>query len=180
MKLMELFPIMETLDDEREHAKALAQTGFWGRQGAGCIFLARDTKRFLIAHRSRQVEEPGTFGTWGGAIDSKENPANAVRREAFEEAGYNGHLDLIPLYVFKAEKDGKIVFRYSNFLAVVDREFTPKLNWESEGYKWCEYGKWPSPLHPGLVKLLSDPESQDKIKRGLKALSNPAKDSQFG
>ena len=58
-------------EDDSDHAEALQQTGFWGRAGAGVLFLARDTGRILIAHRSADVEQPDTWGTWGGAIDRK-------------------------------------------------------------------------------------------------------------
>lgn len=157
---MQLFQLFE--NDDEEHRQALRTTGFWGKQAAGCIFLAKSTNRFLIAHRSRYVEQPGTWGSWGGAIDSNEDPAQAVRREIKEEAGYNGQLYLIPLYVFT-----KDTFRYSNFLAVVPEEFTPNLDWENQGYIWCEYGDWPQPLHFGLVSLLNDRPSIEKIKKAM-------------
>jgi hypothetical protein len=66
------------IENDSEHRDALKQTGFWGRQGAGCIFLALDTERLCIAHRSRKVEQPGTWGTWGGAIDSFESPEKTL------------------------------------------------------------------------------------------------------
>lgn len=154
--------IRELFESDEEHRQALNTTGFWGKQAAGCIFLAKSTKRFLISHRSNYVEQPSTWGSWGGAIDAAEDPASAVKREIKEEAGYTGKLDLIPLYVFS-----KDTFRYSNFLAVVPEEFTPKLDWENQGYVWCEYGDWPRPLHFGLVSLLNDAPSVEKIKMQL-------------
>ena len=144
MRLAQLF------ENDAEHGEALKKTGFWGKRGAGCLFYAKNTKRYLIAHRSDEVEQPGTWGTWGGAIDSGESPEVAVRREAREEAGYKGKVELVPLWVFK-HKSG---FQYHNFLAVVEDEFEPKLNWESQGYEWVKGGAWPSPLHPGMIELL--------------------------
>lgn len=146
-------------EDDYLHAKKLNQTGFWGAQGAGCIFMAKETKRFLIAHRSRAVEQPGTWGTWGGAIDRNEAPADAARREATEESGYNGPVKLLPLFVFEAKKVDKVVFRYHNFLAIIENEFTPRLDWETQGFRWCEFGDWPSPIHFGLQAVLNDPHS---------------------
>ena len=32
-------------ENDAEHAQALRDTGFWGRKGAGCLFLALDTGR---------------------------------------------------------------------------------------------------------------------------------------
>jgi 8-oxo-dGTP pyrophosphatase MutT (NUDIX family) len=163
MIIHELFCLMD--NDDHLHARALQQTGFWGAQAAGCIFLARDSKRFLLSHRSMAVEQPGTWGTWGGAIDRGEDPEAAARREAVEEAGHDGHITMVPLYVFR-----KDTFRYSNFLAIVDREFKPTLNWETQGFRWCPYGDWPHRLHFGLTAVLNDAASVATIKRVIAEL----------
>lgn len=149
-------------ESDTEHYDTLLKTGFWGRQAAGCVFLAQDTGRFCIAHRSSEVLEPGTWGTWGGAIDSGEDPAEAVRREVQEETGYTGAMRLIPLLVFRAPGG---TFQYHNFLAVVPSEFEPRLNWETQGYQWVECGEWPSPLHPGMRTLLADGASAETMQR---------------
>lgn len=136
-------------ENDADHQAALRDTGFWGKQGAGCIIVAKNTGRILLPHRSAHVLEPHTWGTWGGAIDSDEDPQEAARREVEEEAGYSGSADLIPLAVFQ-----KGNFKYHNFLAVVNDEFRPQLNWETQDYDWFEFGDWPSPLHMGLEWLL--------------------------
>lgn len=139
---------------ELEHDAYRKETGFWGREGAGCLFLARDTARLLIAHRSVEVEQPLTWGTWGGAMDPGETPQQTVRREGREEANYKGAMKLIPLAVFAHESG----FRYHNFLAVVDHQFEIELdrnkNWETQDYAWCRFGEFPDPLHPGVEYLL--------------------------
>jgi hypothetical protein len=65
--------------------------------------------------------------------------------------------DIIPIYV-----------KYYNYLIVVDTEFEPKIppenRWETQGWDWFEYGKWPSNLHFGVKAILNDPESVKKIK----------------
>lgn len=153
--------IIEIIENDNEHAKELGKTGFWGKQGAGCLILAMSTKRFCIAHRSRYVEQPLTWGTWGGAIDEGENPKSAAAREVREEAGYSGNLELLPLFMFKHASG----FRFYNFLAIVEDEFTPKLDWENEGFEWVEFGKWPQPMHFGLEGILNDAGSVSTIKR---------------
>ena len=158
-KLMEA-PIDQ---NERDHYDALAKTGFYGKQGAGCIIMARDTGRFLLPLRSRYVEEPGTWGTWGGALDRGEDPLEAVEREVHEEAGYAGPVKVYPLYVFT-----KGSFSYHNFLVVVDKEFRPRLNWETDRANWFDYGDWPQPLHFGLKGLLADRASIHVIMTELK------------
>jgi predicted chitinase/8-oxo-dGTP pyrophosphatase MutT (NUDIX family) len=148
-------------ENDQEHRAQLAQTGFWGKQGAGCILFAKDTGRFCLAHRSQQVEEPGTWGTWGGAIDGNEDPAKACLRELQEESGYTGRAKLVPLYVFSHSSG----FRYYNFLAIVEKEFTPRLDWETQGYDWFTLDDLPQPLHKGMVSLFNDQSSVRTLQK---------------
>jgi 8-oxo-dGTP pyrophosphatase MutT (NUDIX family) len=158
MKHLKLFQSFERLlkESDEEHRKNLSNTGFWGKQGAGCIILCRSTKRFLLPLRSLYVLEPNTWGVWGGAIDTDEEPQIAVKRELTEEAGYSGMVEMVPLSIF--QKDS---FRYYNFLAIVDEEFEPRLNWETEDFTWTELDNLPQPLHFGLKWLLS--QDYDKL-----------------
>jgi len=144
------------VEDDNDHADALRRTGFWGNAGAGVIFKARDTGRILFAHRSDAVEEPNTWGTWGGAIDDGEQPIQAAMREVQEETGHKPNRnDIVPMYVFSHPSG----FKYFNFLVYTDTEFDPRLNWEAQGFEWVEYGDFPEPLHPGAINLLRDPKS---------------------
>jgi 8-oxo-dGTP pyrophosphatase MutT (NUDIX family) len=145
-------------DDLNRHQ--LNKTGFWGKAGAGSIIMARTTGKLLIQKRSASVEEPGTWGTWGGAIDQGLNPEDAALREFEQETGKarDDVRDVIPLYIFKHESG----FKYYNFLFTVDDEFTPDLNWEVDGFEWIVYGHWPEPLHFGLEKLIQHDGSKIK------------------
>lgn len=154
----------ELFENDQDHQNQLEKTGFWGKQGAGCLFLATSTGRICFSLRSLMVLEPHTWGTWGGAIDEGETPEQAVHREVEEETFTTiDILHTIPLYVFTSG-----TFKYHNFLVVVDDEFTPNIddprNWETEGYKWVEFGEWPSPLHPGAAALLKDSNSMTTIQ----------------
>ena len=151
----------DDFDPDMDHGEALKKTGFWGSAGAGCLIAAMDTKRILMPYRSAQVEQPHTWVVWGGAIDRGLSPEQAVRREVREEAGVDVS-KLIPLYVFQ-----KGSFRYSNFLALVPHEFSPRLNWETEAARWVKFGAWPEPLHFGVIALLNDPTSVQKIEAAL-------------
>lgn len=136
--------------DLGENGEATDPTGqFWGSAGAGLLFKAQDTGRVLFALRSAEVNEPGTWGVWGGAIDFHEDPLQAAKREAREEAGYTGEIQFEKLFTFR--RDG---FTYTTFLGTIPHEFKPRLNWESEGYRWVEPGEWPQPLHFGVKALL--------------------------
>lgn len=135
---------------------------FWGDIGAGTLFMARDTCRFLIQRRSRFVNEPHTYGIVGGKVDKEETIEEALYREIEEETEYEGDVDFIPAYVYETPTKS---FRYHNFLGIVEKEFTPKDNWESDGYKWLELDKIKEldNLHFGLKALLE--ESEKIIKK---------------
>jgi 8-oxo-dGTP pyrophosphatase MutT (NUDIX family) len=138
-------------DNWETHDDALERTGFWGTKGAGCIFLAKSRGRILLPFRSPYVQEGECWGTWGGAIDRGMTPEQAVKNEVKEEAGYKGNFELIPLVVFKHK-----TFEYHNFLAIVEEEFEPELNWENDKAEWFEYEEFLNvePKHNGLKYLI--------------------------
>jgi 8-oxo-dGTP pyrophosphatase MutT (NUDIX family) len=143
--------------DKDGNVNALHENTFFGNAGAGCIFLARDTKRILLPFRSLDVNEPHTWGTWGGKIDNDESPEDAVRREISEEAAYVGKYSLIPCSVFTSG-----TFKYYNYIAVVNSEFDPVLNGETDDFEWVTLDELPSPLHFGLRWFLK--KDNRKIK----------------
>lgn len=151
--------------DDAIHQQTLKDTGFWGKQGAGGLFLAKSTGRLMFAQRSNHVQEPLTWGTWGGAMDQHESPKEAALREMFEETKFRGEAELFPMHVFKDAPSG---FTYYNYIAVIEDEFTPRLDWENAGFKWVDYGKWPTPLHPGAKILLR--ESREDIVQCIKSV----------
>jgi ADP-ribose pyrophosphatase YjhB (NUDIX family) len=77
---------------------------FWGDVGAGVLPYCPLTKRFLINLRSQEVNEPGTWGVWGGKMDWGETePVETAERELREETQFKGKIDLKLLCVFKTE-----------------------------------------------------------------------------
>lgn len=143
-------------EDHEEHRRARQETGFWGKAGAGCVVVSRSTGRILIGLRSQAVMEPGTWGTFGGAMDRGLTPELMALKELRQETGFTGAVELIPLYVFEAPAGS---FRYFNFAAVVDDEFEPELNWEHSDAKWFELDCLPNGLHFGLQKVVESSES---------------------
>jgi 8-oxo-dGTP pyrophosphatase MutT (NUDIX family)/GNAT superfamily N-acetyltransferase len=152
--------------DSESHGQALDATGFWGRVAAGSVVLAEDTGRVLLDLRSESVLEPGTWGTWGGAVDSGETPLQAALRELIEECGYKGLFEFIKLTVFRHESG----FAYHNHLAIVPHEFVPLPGSESAGFGWFKIDDLPDQLHPGLEYLL---EHSGRVIRDIIAARGP-------
>ena len=148
-----------------KYLKLFEEAEYWGKKGAGILPICIETKRLLIPFRSGQVLEPNTWGVWGGKIDLGEDDEfertlsvdasveAAAKREFIEETEYNGDIKLIPAYVYR---DGS--FAYHNFFGLVDYEFVPELNWETESYKWMTYEELKAlpKKHFGLVALLKN------------------------
>lgn len=136
---------------------------FWGNVGAGILPISKSTKRILISYRSKYVNEPNTWGIWGGKIDDNENIKETVIREFTEETNYHGNIDMIDAYVFKSQNN---TFTFYNFIGIIDEEFVPELDWETEDYKWVTFEELLNiePKHFGLIHLLNDEKSINIIK----------------
>lgn len=142
---------------------------FWGNLGGGVIPICTETGRILLPYRSSQVNEPHTWGVWGGKIDEEDGEVQSdiedvVKREFTEESGFDGHIELIPAYIFETPNKS---FKYYNFIGLIDDEFTPRLDWETESFKWVTFDEMMSisPKHFGLKGLLNDPKSMQTIKK---------------
>lgn len=135
---------------------------FWGNIAAGVLPICKNTKRILLNFRSRYVNEPHTYNLFGGKLDNDENIEQTVRREFLEESGYDDDIELIPAFIFKSPGG----FKYHNFIGIIDEEFEPTLDWESEGHEWVTFDELLSikPKHPGLKLLLKDEKSLNIIK----------------
>ena len=144
---------------------------------AGAIIYAKDTGRFLIGHRSKEVDDPGTWGTWGGQIHPNEDPLKGAHREFKEESQYEGAISLHPILSVSGKDKVHKTKVYHNFLGVVEHEFEPKLNWEHQGAKWFSPNDLPKPLHPGLARLMAHPNFRAALNK-LKPPTNLAKTEQ--
>ena len=138
---------------------------FWGNIGAGILVYCSSTQRFLIDHRSEFVNEPNTYGVFGGKLDEgvEENIKETAQREFVEETGFKGSIKLIPAYIYKTSG-----FQYHNFIGIIDKEFTPRNSWESQGHLWLDWNDLQNlnNKHFGLTSLLKN--SQGLIQKIIK------------
>lgn len=125
--------------------------------GAGILPIAKSGK-MLVGLRSKEVSYPHTWAPFGGKAETKDMKKEALR-EFREETGYKGDLELFPAHVYEDESH-----KFHNFIGLVDEEFTPRLDHETDKAKWVTYKelKQLSPKHYGLVALLKN--SDDIIK----------------
>jgi 8-oxo-dGTP pyrophosphatase MutT (NUDIX family) len=128
---------------------------------SGGLFLSKDTKRFLFLQRSFGK----TANTWslvGGKKEkSDETLIDTLNREIIEEIGIQPKIKkIIPLEIFISND---LNFQYNTYVLIVDKEFVPILNHEHNGYCWCNFGKWPKPLHQNLKMMLSNKNNIIKI-----------------
>jgi 8-oxo-dGTP pyrophosphatase MutT (NUDIX family) len=146
---------LESIEDEISsqkgefHLSSGNDSRFYGNSGAGVLVYCTSTNRFLLGLRSKLVNEPNTWGTFGGKIEDDSDPKMAALRELKEETGYNGNIDLQLFDVFQSGN-----FKFYNFLGKVEEEFTPTLDWENESAEWFSLNDFPPNLHFGTKRLL--------------------------
>jgi 8-oxo-dGTP pyrophosphatase MutT (NUDIX family) len=129
---------------------------------SGGLFIATDTKRFLLLLRTQGK----TAGTWGFVGGKKEpcdiTPFDALTREIQEEVGDTPPIKkVVPLELFTSNDQN---FQYNTYAVIVNEEFIPTLNEEHAGYAWCEYGQWPKPLHQGVKNSLNNRVIKAKLE----------------
>lgn len=141
---------------------------FWGNSASGILPIAKDTGRILIGLRSDDVNEPNTWGNFGGAIglndygieDEKLTPEENAKKEMVEEIDYKGNIELIKSYIYKSNN-----FIYYNYIGLIDKEFdvnNMRLNWEVDELKWVTYDELieHEDLHFGITSLLDNTGEQ--------------------
>jgi 8-oxo-dGTP pyrophosphatase MutT (NUDIX family) len=129
---------------------------------SGGLFLAEDTRRFLLLMRTHEK----TAGTWG-LVGGKKEPTDttvvdSLYREIQEEVGITPKIKkIIPLELFISNDNN---FQYNTYVLLVEKEFIPVLNFEHSGYAWCNYDCWPKPLHQGVKNSLNNKVVKAKLE----------------
>ena len=150
-------------DSDLKHQEFLEQNGYWGNRGVGAIIYSPKQGKFGFGLRSDAVLEPGTIGTFGGAVDGGESDIEALERELSEEIGYFMPPEAFPLYSFK-DKDKD--FCYNSYLVIIDdRYFDPALNWENDEIVFLslEELKKSEKLHFGIEAIIKDSDAINKL-----------------
>lgn len=114
------------------------------RPGVGIYPWSRSTGRLLLGERSWSVQDAGQWAGFGGSINVGEDRQQGALRELFEETGYDGPVS------------GLVEFAPGLYVAVLEDEYEPRLNWETEQAGWLtlEEAAELSPRHWGLDVLL--------------------------
>jgi 8-oxo-dGTP pyrophosphatase MutT (NUDIX family) len=138
------FPVERWTNCRQDHVH-------WGAAGgAGLLFRYAPEggePRYLLARRSRWVDEGGTWGIPGGAIREGESPEMAARRETVEEVG------TLPSYRVTGIEDqdcgGGWVFHLIS--ADVDRRFEAFCVLDTDETGWFTRAQMRNlQLHPGV------------------------------
>lgn len=126
----------------------------WGPWGAAGLLLRHlddsMVRRYLLAKRSLNVLQGGTWAFPGGAIDRGETPIQAALREAREELGYIGQYRIHTVIEDRLAED----WSYTTVIADVDEMFSlTDFNWETTEMSWfTPYQVSLLNLHPGVAK----------------------------
>ena len=121
----------------------------WGaRGGAGLLLRYRGPSgelRYLLAQRSRWVDEGGTWGVPGGAIHDAESPEEAAHREATEE------ISPVPAYRVVGTAQDACGGGWTFYLVIadVDAPFDTLVRHETDATGWFSPREMATlPLHP--------------------------------
>jgi 8-oxo-dGTP pyrophosphatase MutT (NUDIX family) len=129
----------------------------WGAHGGAGLLLRHVPQRghpvYLLAERSRWVDEGGTWGIPGGAIHDGESPEAAARREASEEIWPVSAYHVTGVDV----QDCGGGWKYWIVCADVDAPFAAYVARETDATGWFTLGEMPMlRLHPGFRKWVEE------------------------
>lgn len=126
---------------------------FWGKAGAGIMFMCAEDKTVMLVKRSAGVMEPGTWGITGGSCKgeghwsgeegeavSEEEAWMCAGRETLEELRYfPKKLEIVSKVVYRKKS-----FSYTTFIVNITAHEKEKmsgkivLNWENDEFRWFD------------------------------------------
>lgn len=110
----------------------------WGPHGAAGV-LFKNGDRYYLVKRGAGVDQGGSWGIPGGAIDDGETPEQAAKREAREEVGYDGPWRVIHTYVDQPCPE----WAFTTFVVEVDKQHANEENfdWETDEDGWFTHNE---------------------------------------
>ena len=136
-----------------------------GVNGAGLFIICKPTKSVLMGKRTGNDRHSNHWCPFGGTTEPGEEPMQTAIREVNEEAGIEP--DMIHVrqpHLFLDEDRG---FKFMSFLATCDNEFDVRLNDEHSDYGWFPIDRMPTPVHPGVNRMLAHPGAMRTILGSL-------------
>lgn len=99
------------------------------------IILYDSEKRFLLQHRSKDAHLlPGYWAFFGGEIEPGETPGDAVRRESYEELGYEPKF---PRLILEQDfKEGQTDGHMYVFIETFESDKAALRLQEGQGWGW--------------------------------------------
>jgi len=148
------------------HAMQRLMAGRETGEGAGALFYAEDTQKFLILLRADDGDDGNCWCCLGGGRDmvdgQPEDLETTVRREAFEEGGLAMDAEYELIHVgTKRYPDG---FTFHNYLALIPEEFLPIINDEHKSFQWVDWADLPKEMHQGMMSVFNSPHGQKVLK----------------
>ena len=135
--------------------------GSWQGVSACAIVLAEDTGRALVKQCVRADGAGLEWGTWSADVLAGQSPLQVAINAIAGRCAYEGDLALSRLTPFADAR----LFVQHNYVAVVPREFEPRIGAGCPGYLWCDLDRLPQPLSPALAHLL------DRSGRDVRAMA---------
>jgi 8-oxo-dGTP pyrophosphatase MutT (NUDIX family) len=136
------------------------------KNGAGILVIALSTGRALVALRSGLVSDPLTWSIPGGAEERYDGDLRQTAiREFIEETGYVPQRVLMAI-AGEVRPDGS---QYKVFLALEEREFRPRLDWENDAARWVTFDELMElpDKHPSFAAMLSLPSVREGLYRTM-------------
>lgn len=140
----------------------------------GFIFvLCPKTQRILLGRRGLDTDwHPDEWFTFGGTMEEGETAKETAIREFFEETKLTpDKYKISDTYIYKAQDvdDDKNLHDIYIFLATMDGELFPEIDFESQDWKWFSLRSIPHiKAHPILFEIFSDVNSIKEIKKALR------------
>lgn len=140
---------------------------------AGIVFVAPDGEVLVLRRSSTEKNYAGHWSLPGGKADDGETAKDAACREAIEELGMDPGDGALKLLDCIETPNGML---FSTFVRPTEKKFVPMLNDEHSGYAWTSLDSLPTPLHPGVKRVLGEhigvtedmkPEDWDNLREGF-------------